>query len=37
LNNSSNSLKSLGMSIELASELIDRRETLLGRTAEPIP
>jgi hypothetical protein len=27
----------LGRSIELASELIDRREALLGRPTEPIP
>jgi hypothetical protein len=35
LNNSSNSLKSLRISIELAPELIDRRKSLLSRTAQP--
>lgn len=36
IDDSSNSLKSLGISIELASELIDRVETFFGRAGEPI-
>ncbi len=36
LNDSSNSLKSVRISIILASEGIDRRETFLRRAAEPI-